>query len=83
MEYPYSKTFVFYKISYFDLNWTKYSMLHEFKIDIDLTEVFCLKKSSTCSSKLSPIEHIWEYKREDQTSLNPQIKEDLSNSRRP
>ena len=39
----------FYRVSYFDLNWTKYSMLQEFDIDFDLTAVFSLNKSPTCS----------------------------------
>ena len=37
-------------------------MLQEFDVNFDLTAVFSLKISSTCSPDLSPIEHIWEYK---------------------
>ena len=36
-------------------------MLQEFDINLDLAEIFSLKKSPTCSSDLSLIEHIWEY----------------------
>ena len=37
-------------------------MLQEFQIDLDLTLVFSIKKSSTCGPDLSPFEHIREYK---------------------
>ena len=37
-------------------------MLQEFDVNLDLTVIFGLKKSSTCSPDLSPIEYIWEYK---------------------
>ena len=60
MEYSYSDTF--FRDSYLNLNRTKYFVLREFEIDLDLTEVFSLKKSSTCSPDLIPIEHIREYK---------------------
>ena len=52
----------FYRVSYFDLNLIKGSVLSEFDIDLDLTAVFNLKKSSTCSLYLSQIEHVIEYK---------------------
>ena len=45
---------VFYWVSYLDLNRTIYSVLQEFDIDLDLTAVFCLKKSPDSSL----IEHI-------------------------
>ena len=37
-------------------------MLQEFDVNLDLTEIFGLKKSPACSSDLSPIEYIREYK---------------------
>ena len=37
-------------------------MLQELEIDLDLTAVFCLKKSEACSSDTSLIEHIQDYK---------------------
>ena len=33
-----------YRVSYFDLNLTKYFMLQEFDVDLDLAAVFSLKK---------------------------------------
>ena len=56
------KSFCLFKVSYFDLNRTKYSMLQELDVNLELTAVFSLKKSSTCSQNLNPIEHIQEYK---------------------
>ena len=53
---------MFYRVLYFDLNRTKYFVLREFKIDLDMTLVFSLKQSPTCNPELSPIEYIWEYK---------------------
>ena len=35
---------LFYIVSYFNMNRTKYSVLLELDIDLDLTEVFSLKK---------------------------------------
>ena len=43
MKFSYSNFFS--QVSYFDLNRTKYSVLQEFDIDLDLTAVFSLKKS--------------------------------------
>ena len=40
---------MFYRILNFDSNRTKYSVLQEIDIDLDLTAVFSLKKSPTCS----------------------------------
>ena len=57
MWYSSSKK-VYYRVWYLDLNRTKYSVLQEFDIDLDLTAVFSLKKILTCSSDLRPIEHI-------------------------
>ena len=37
-------------------------MLQEFDVNLDLTEIFSLKKSPTCSPDLSPIQYIQEYK---------------------
>ena len=37
-------------------------MVQEIYIDGDLTAVFNLKKSPTCSPDLSKIEYIWKYK---------------------
>ena len=37
-------------------------MLQEFDVNLDLTVIFGLKKSSACSPDLSPIEYIREYK---------------------
>ena len=56
------KYFCFYRGSYFDLNWTKYFMLQEFDVNLDLTEIFGLKKNLACSPDLSPIEYIRKYK---------------------
>ena len=39
-----AQIFLFYKVSYFNLNRTKYSMLQEFDVNLDLTAVFYLKK---------------------------------------
>ena len=50
---------IFYRDSYFDLNRTKYSIYREFDVDLDLTAVFNLKKSPTCSPYLNPTEHIF------------------------
>ena len=55
----YSYSYCFYKVWYFDLNRTINSVVQEVDIDADLTVVFSLKKSSSCSSDLSPIEHIF------------------------
>ena len=43
MEYSYSKM-LFYRVSYFYLNRTKYFVEQEIDIDLDLTAVFSLKK---------------------------------------
>ena len=51
-------TFYFYKVSYLHLNRTKYFVLQEFDIDLNLTAAFDLKKSQTCSPDLTPIELI-------------------------
>ena len=61
MQYSYSNILI-YRVSYFNLNRTKYSMLQELDVNFDLTEMFRLKKSPTCSPDLSPIEYIREYK---------------------
>ena len=53
---------MFYRVSYFNLNRTKYSMLQEFDVNLDLTEIISLKKSPACSPDLCPIEYIREYK---------------------
>ena len=57
-----TQIFLFYRVSYFNLNRTKYSMLQEYNANLDLTEIFGLKKSPACSPDLSPIEYIQEYK---------------------
>ena len=59
----YNQILLFYRVSLLDLNWSKLSVVQEADIDIDLTAVFSLKKSPTCSPDLSPIEHIKEYKK--------------------
>ena len=51
-----------YRVSNLDLNRTKYSMLQEFDVNLDLTAVISLKKSPTCSPDLNPIKHILKYK---------------------
>ena len=51
-----------YSYLYFDLNRTKYSVLQEINIDLDLIAVFSLKQSQTCSPYWSLIEYIREYK---------------------
>ena len=56
-----TQNFCFYRVSHIDLNRTKYSALHKVKIDLDLTVVFGLKKSSTRKPDLNQIEHIWKY----------------------
>ena len=56
------KYFCFDRGSYFDLNRTKYFMLQEFDVNLDLTEIFGLKKSLACSPDLNPIEYIRKYK---------------------
>ena len=48
----------FYRVSYFNLNQTKYSMLKEFNVNLDLTLIFSLKKCLTCSPDLNSIEYI-------------------------
>ena len=53
MEYSYS--FCLYKVLYFDLNRTINSVVQEVNIDVDLTAVFSLKKISSCSSDISPL----------------------------
>ena len=40
---------------YLDLNRTINSVVQEVDFDVDLTAVFSLKKSSTCSSDLNPL----------------------------
>ena len=40
---------------YFGLNQTINSVVQEVNIDVDLTAVFSLKKSSSCSSDLNPL----------------------------
>ena len=42
-------TQIFFRVSYFNLNRTKYSMLQEFDANLDQTEIFSLKKSPPCS----------------------------------
>ena len=37
-------------------------MLQEFDVNLDLTEIFGLKKSPACSLDLSPIEYLRKYK---------------------
>ena len=39
------KYFCFYRVSYLNLNRTKYSILQGFDVNLDLTEIFGLKKS--------------------------------------
>ena len=53
MECSYS--FCLYNASYLDLNRTINSVIQEVDIDVDLTAVFSLKKSSPCISYLSPL----------------------------
>ena len=60
--YSYSKTIYFYKFWYHNFNRTKYSVLQEFDIDLDLTAVFRLKKIQPSVQTFSPIKHILEYK---------------------
>ena len=60
MFYSYLNTSCVYRVLYFDLNRTKYFMLQEFDVDLDLIEVFSLKTSPTCSPELNSIEHIWD-----------------------
>ena len=57
-----TRIFLLYRVSYFNLNRTKYSMLQEFDVNLDLTEIFSLMKNPACSTDLSPIEYIQEYK---------------------
>ena len=57
-----TQIFLFYSYLYFDLNRTKYSVLQEFDVNLDLTEIFSLKKNPVCSPDWSPIEYIQEYK---------------------
>ena len=47
---------------YFNLNRTKYSMLQEFYVNLNLTEIFSLKKSPAYSPDFSRILYIREYK---------------------
>ena len=54
MEYSCSKI-LFYRIFYYDLNRTINSVVKEIDIDVDLTAVFSLKKSSPCISDLNPL----------------------------
>ena len=52
----------FNRVSYFNLNRTKYSMLQEYDVDLDLTALFSLKTSPACCPNLSLIEYIQEFK---------------------
>ena len=56
-----TQIFLFNRVSYFNLNRNKYSMLQEFDVNLDLTEIFSLKESSPCSKVESQIEYICEY----------------------
>ena len=56
------KYFCFHSVSNFNLNRTKYFMFEEIDVNLDLTEIFSLKKSSICSSGLNPLKKIQEYK---------------------
>ena len=49
------KNLCLYIVLYFDLNRNINSVVQEVDIDVDLTAVFSLKKSSSCSSDLSPL----------------------------
>ena len=53
MECSYS--FCLYKVLYLDLNRIINSVVQEVDIEVDLTAVFSLKKSSSCSLDLSPL----------------------------
>ena len=67
---PHTQIFLFYRVSYFNLNWTEYSMLQEFDVNLDLAEIFSLKKSPACSPDLSPIEYIREYNKQIKNNWN-------------
>ena len=56
--YTHTQKLLFYRVSYFYSNRTKYSVLQEFDIDLDLTEIISLKKIPTCSPDLNSIERI-------------------------
>ena len=64
-----TQIFLFYRVSYFNLNRTKYSVLQELDVDLDLIEIFSLKISSTCSPGLKRLS----------TFGNINITEDLKN----
>ena len=54
-----TQIFLFYRASYFNLNRTKYFMLQEFDVNLDLTGIFSLKKSSICSPGLNTLNTFW------------------------